>query len=165
MLGLVSALARLSSVWLLRVYARVYVELFRGLPALLTIIIVGFALPIALDLKIPDLEIPGVATLSGAGILALGLVAGAYMSETIRAGLQAVPEGQTEAARSLGMSPTQTTVFVVIPQAFRIIVPPHGQRGHPPAEGHRPAVGAGHDHRQQGAHQVRPRRRVRATST
>lgn len=123
-LGLVSALARLSSVWLLRAYARVYVELFRGLPALLTIIIVGYALPIALDLKVPDVEIPGVATLSGAGILALGLVSGAYMSETIRAGLQAVPTGQTEAARSLGMSPTQTTVFVVIPQAFRIIVPP-----------------------------------------
>lgn len=123
-LGLVSALARLSSVWLLRAYARVYVELFRGLPALLTIIIVGYALPIALDLSVPDVEIPGVATLSGAGILALGLVAGAYMSETIRAGLQAVPKGQTEAARSLGMSPTQTTIFVVIPQAFRIIVPP-----------------------------------------
>jgi polar amino acid transport system permease protein len=123
-LGLVSALARLSSVWLLRAYARVYVELFRGLPALLTIIIVGYALPIALDLRVPDVEIPGVATLSGAGILALGLVAGAYMSETIRAGLQAVPKGQTEAARSLGMSPTQTTIFVVIPQAFRIIVPP-----------------------------------------
>ncbi len=123
-LGLVSALARLSSVWLLRAYARFYVELFRGLPALLTIIVMGFALPIALDIKIPDLEIPGVASLSGAGILALGLVAGAYMSETIRAGLQAVPKGQTEAARSLGMSPTQTTLFVIIPQAFRIIIPP-----------------------------------------
>lgn len=123
-LGLLSALARLSSVWLLRTYARVYVELFRGLPALLTIFLIGFALPIALDIRIPDVDIPGIATLSGAGILALGLVAGAYLSETIRAGLQAVPVGQTEAARSLGMNPTQTTVFVVIPQAFRIIVPP-----------------------------------------
>lgn len=123
-LGLLTALARLSSVWLLRAYARVYVELFRGLPALLTIILVGFALPIALGIRIPEVVIPGVATLEGAGILALGLVAGAYLSETIRAGLQAVPEGQTEAARSLGMSPTQTTIFVVIPQAFRIIIPP-----------------------------------------
>lgn len=123
-LGLLTALARLSSVWLLRFYARAYVELFRGLPALLTIILVGFALPIALGIRIPEVEIPGVATLEGAGILALALVAGAYLSETIRAGLQAVPKGQVEAARSLGMSPTQTTVFVVIPQAFRIIIPP-----------------------------------------
>ncbi|MGI8938562.1 MAG: amino acid ABC transporter permease [Iamia sp.] len=123
-LGLLSALARLSSVWLLRAYARAYVELFRGLPALLTIILIGFAIPIALGIKVPRVEIAGVASLSGAGILALGLVAGAYLSETIRAGLQAVPEGQTEAARSLGMSPTQTTIFVVIPQAFRIIIPP-----------------------------------------
>lgn len=123
-LGLLSALARISSVWLLRTYARIYVELFRGLPALLTIILIGFALPIALDIKIPRVELGGFASLSGAGILALGLVAGAYLSETIRAGLQAVPKGQTEAARSLGMSPTKTTIFVVIPQAFRIIIPP-----------------------------------------
>ena len=123
-LGMLSALARLSSVWLLRAYARLYVELFRGLPALLTIFLVGFALPIALGLRIPDLTIGSFAELSGAGILALGLVAGAYMSETIRAGLQAVPKGQAEAARSLGLSSGQTTVFVIIPQAFRIIIPP-----------------------------------------
>ena len=55
---------------------------------------------------------------------ALGLVAAAYMAETIRAGIQAVPRGQTEAARSLGMSPGWAMVSIVLPQAFRIILPP-----------------------------------------
>lgn len=117
--GVVSALARRSPIALLRAYGRAYVELFRGLPALLTIFIVGFGLPIGLGIRVPT-----IAGLSGAGVLALALVAGAYMSETIRAGLQAVPKGQVEAARSLGMSGFQTTVFVVVPQAFRIVIPP-----------------------------------------
>ena len=60
----------------------------------------------------------------GIATLALGLVGGAYMAETIRAGIQAVPKGQTEAARSLGMSQTWAMVSIVIPQAFRIILPP-----------------------------------------
>ncbi len=117
--GLTAALARRSSIVLFRVVARLYIELFRGLPALLTIILVGFALPIGMGIRVPS-----VLGLSGAGILALGLVAGAYMAETVRAGLQAVPKGQTEAALSLGLAPAQTTRFVVIPQAFRIVVPP-----------------------------------------
>ena len=56
--------------------------------------------------------------------LALGIVAAAYMAETIRAGIQAVPKGQMEAARSLGMSHSRAMVSVVVPQAFRIILPP-----------------------------------------
>ena len=56
--------------------------------------------------------------------LALGLVGAAYMAETIRAGIQAVPKGQMEAARSLGMSHGRAMVSIVIPQAFRIILPP-----------------------------------------
>jgi polar amino acid transport system permease protein len=58
------------------------------------------------------------------GVIALGLVAGAYMAETIRAGIEAVPKGQVEAARSLGMSPFWAMTSIVIPQAFRIIIPP-----------------------------------------
>ena len=57
-------------------------------------------------------------------MLSLGLVGAAYMAETIRAGIQAVPKGQTEAARSLGMSQGRATVSIVIPQAFRIVLPP-----------------------------------------
>ena len=58
------------------------------------------------------------------GLIGLILVASAYMAETIRAGIQAVPKGQTEAARSLGMSPMKTTFWIVVPQGFRIIIPP-----------------------------------------
>ena len=57
-------------------------------------------------------------------MLALGLVAAAYMAETIRAGIQAVPKGQMEAARSLGMSHGRAMVSIIIPQAFRIVLPP-----------------------------------------
>ena len=58
------------------------------------------------------------------GSVGLALVAGAYMAETIRAGIEAVPKGQTEAARSLGMSQTRTMFTIILPQAFRIIIPP-----------------------------------------
>jgi polar amino acid transport system permease protein len=57
-------------------------------------------------------------------MLSLGLVGAAYMAETIRAGIQAVPKGQVEAARSLGMSAARAMITIVIPQAFRIILPP-----------------------------------------
>jgi polar amino acid transport system permease protein len=56
--------------------------------------------------------------------VALSLVAGAYLAETIRAGIEAVPRGQIEAARSLGMTHAQTLRFVVVPQAFRVVIPP-----------------------------------------
>ncbi|MEO6987888.1 MAG: amino acid ABC transporter permease [Aquihabitans sp.] len=118
-LGLTMALLRLSSIRAYRWFAAIYIEIFRGLPALLTITIVGFLTPIALGISFP--KIFGV---NSAGIVALSLVAGAYLAETIRAGIQAVPKGQVEAARSLGMSHTATMRSVVIPQAFRVVIPP-----------------------------------------
>ncbi|ALO93030.1 amino acid ABC transporter permease [Streptomyces olivaceoviridis] len=117
-LGMVIALMRLSSVGPYRWLASVYIEIFRGLPALLIFIFVGVAVPLAF----PGTEIPGGTY--GKVALALGLVSAAYMAETIRAGIQAVPKGQTEAARSLGFSPAKAMVSIVIPQAFRIILPP-----------------------------------------
>jgi polar amino acid transport system permease protein len=116
-IGLFMALMRLSSIRPYRWFATVYIEVFRGLPALLTIVFIGFGLPIALNLRIPF-------GIRGAGILALAIVAGAYIAETIRAGIEAVPRGQMEAARSLGMSYSRAMVSIVIPQAFRIIIPP-----------------------------------------
>jgi polar amino acid transport system permease protein len=118
-IGLSVALMRRAEVRVYRWVAAIYVEIFRGLPALLTIFLVGFILPTALDLRFPD-----IAGLSSAAIIALALVYGAYIAETIRAGLEAVPRGQAEAARSLGMSQSRTMVSIVIPQAFRIIIPP-----------------------------------------
>lgn len=114
-LGLVLALMRLSSVPPYRWLATVYIEFFRGVPALLVFIALGFGVPIAFQVVIDQ-----YVTV----MLALGLVGAAYMAETIRAGIQAVPRGQVEAARSLGMSQGRAMRSIVIPQAFRIVLPP-----------------------------------------
>ncbi|MDX1622039.1 MAG: amino acid ABC transporter permease [Nitriliruptorales bacterium] len=116
-LGLVLALMKMSSVRPYRWIATSYIELLRGLPALVTIILIGFGLPITLGINIPG------GTL-GKATVGLGLVAAAYMAETIRAGIEAVPKGQMEAARSLGMSHFWAMTSIIIPQAFRIIIPP-----------------------------------------
>ncbi len=116
--GLLLALMRLSSIGPYRWFATTYIEVFRGLPALLTIFLVGLGLPIAFG---RDARIPGTY---GPGMVGLGLVAAAYMAETIRAGIQAVPRGQVEAARSLGMTYNRAMASIVIPQAFRIVIPP-----------------------------------------
>lgn len=115
-LGTLLALMRLSTVGPYRWIATLYIEFFRGIPALLVVIAFGYAVPIALGVRIDSV-------IAKAG-LALGMVSAAYIAETLRAGIQAVPKGQVEAARSLGMSPTRTLVQVVIPQAFRIVLPP-----------------------------------------
>jgi polar amino acid transport system permease protein len=115
-LGTVIALMRMSSVGLYRWIAVIYIEFFRGIPALLVVISFGYAVPIAFGVNIGS-----VITKAA---LALGLVSAAYIAETVRAGLQAVPTGQVEAARSLGMSHGRTLATVVIPQAFRIVLPP-----------------------------------------
>ena len=117
-LGMVIALMRLSSVRPYRWVAGLYIEIFRGLPALLIFVFIGVAVPLAF----PGTEIAGGTY--GKVALALGLVAAAYMAETIRAGIQAVPKGQMEAARSLGFSPARAMISIIIPQAFRIILPP-----------------------------------------
>lgn len=115
-LALVLALMRLSPLRPYRWFAAVWIELFRGMPALITIIAIGFAVPIALGTRVPGVF--------GPGSVALALVYSAYMAETIRAGIEAVPRGQAEAARSLGMSGARTMASIVLPQAFRIIIPP-----------------------------------------
>jgi len=117
-LGMLIALMRLSSVGPYRWVAGIYIEIFRGLPALLIFIFIGVAVPLAF----PGTEIVGGTY--GKVALALGLVAAAYMAETIRAGIQAVPKGQMEAARSLGFSPARAMISIIVPQAFRIILPP-----------------------------------------
>lgn len=113
--GLVLALMRLSNAGVYRVLAGAYIEFFRGLPALLVFLAVGSGIPLAFGANLNRYV---------AIMIALGLVSAAYLAETIRAGIQAVPAGQVEAARSLGMSPAVTMVWIVIPQAFKIILPP-----------------------------------------
>lgn len=115
-LGLVLALMRLSPVGPYRWLAKLYIEFFRGLPALLVFIAIGTGVPLAF----PGTFLNRYVIV----MLALGLVGAAYIAETIRAGIEAVPKGQVEAARSLGMSSSRAMVSIVIPQAFRIILPP-----------------------------------------
>lgn len=115
-IALVLALMRLSSVGVYRWLATIYIEFFRGLPALVVFLVMGFGLPVAFEgFNLPQLTIITIA---------LGLVSSAYMAETIRAGIQAVPKGQIEAARSLGMSSSRAMFTIVLPQAMRIILPP-----------------------------------------
>lgn len=116
-LALVLALMRLSPIPPYRWISTVYIEVFRGLPALVTIILFGFGFALAFGWNPPG----GVV---GAGLLALVVTYSAYMAETLRAGLQAVPAGQLEAARSLGMGGLHTMVSVQLPQAIRIVIPP-----------------------------------------
>ena len=116
-LGTILALMRLSSVGPYRWIATVYIEFFRGLPAIIVLLAFGL-----LPLAFPGLEIP--FGIYGPVWSALGIVAAAYMAETIRAGIQAVPKGQVEAARSLGMPAGAATRKIVLPQAFRIVTPP-----------------------------------------
>jgi len=94
-----------------------FIELFRGMPALLTILIMAFAIPIAFKVSFP-----GGST--GGGLVALILVTAAYGAEIVRAGIEAVPKGQWEAAKSLGMPYLRTVVSVILPQAIRIVIPP-----------------------------------------
>ncbi len=115
--GLALALMKLSSVRPYRWLASTYIEIFRALPALVTIMLVGFAIPILFQVNVPG-------GFLGKVTLGLGIVAAAYMAETIRAGIEAVPKGQMEAARSLGMTHSRAMASIIIPQAFRIIIPP-----------------------------------------
>ncbi|MGD9961125.1 amino acid ABC transporter permease [Nocardioides sp.] len=116
--GLILALMRLSSVGPYRWLATLVVEFFRGVPALIVFIGFAFGIPLAFSGR----SLPGGTF--GTVTVALGLVGAAYMAETIRAGIQAVPKGQLEAARSLGMTQGRAMISIVIPQAFRIILPP-----------------------------------------
>lgn len=116
--GLIIAMMKLSSIGPYRWFANAYVELFRGLPALVVLFMVAYGIPNAF----PGFQFPG--DIYGKVMVGLGLTAAAYMAETIRAGIQAVPKGQVEAARTLGMSYPKTMANIVLPQAFRIIIPP-----------------------------------------
>ena len=91
----------------------------RGLPTLLVLYLLAYAVPTVFG---PDNKFFG--NFYVLVTLGLGGVAAAYMSETIRAGVQAVPKGQMEAARTLGMTSGRALISVILPQAFRIIIPP-----------------------------------------
>jgi polar amino acid transport system permease protein len=133
-LGIVFALMRLSANWLLTGASWAYISFFRGTPLLVQIIFFFniAALYPMIDLGIPfgpsfvHIDANEAITPFVAGLLALGLNEGAYMSEIVRAGVISVDEGQTEASKALGMTRMQTMRRVVLPQAMRVIIPPTG---------------------------------------
>ena len=117
MIGLFVGIAELSRYCWLRIPAKVYVDFIRGTPLLVQIFIIYFALPVIIGTRID----PFVAA-----VTACSINSGAYVAEIFRSGIQSIDRGQTEAGRSLGMSWTQTMVNIVIPQAFRRIIPQLG---------------------------------------
>ncbi len=112
-LGLITGLARISENFTARGLAMLYVECIRGTPLLVQIFIAYFFLGTVFDLS-----------RNVCGIGALALFAGAYVAEIVRAGIQAIPKGQMEASRSLGMTALQTMKDIILPQAFKKILPP-----------------------------------------
>ena len=129
-LGVVIAIMRLSRNRLLSSTAWSYTWFFRGTPVLVQIALLYYGTPYLLGVDLFPLDIHlGGLDLQGAvlaGILALGVNEGAYMSEIVRAGILSVDPGQSEAAKSLGMTYRLTMSRIVLPQALRVIVPPLG---------------------------------------
>ena len=112
--GVILALGRVSRFWFFRAPAGAFVYFVRGLPLIMVIFWAYFLVPLALGTAVPDF-----VTM----IYALVFFEAAYLAEIIRAGIQGVPKGQTEAARSLGMSYLQSMVRIVLPQALRNMIP------------------------------------------
>ena len=115
-LGVLAGLGKLSAVLPLRWLSQFYVWLIRGTPLLLQILFVWLVLPQILPASIQISDFACAAT-------ALALNIGAYNAECVRAGILAVPHGQVEAARALGLSPFQTFMDIVLPQSMRVALP------------------------------------------
>ena len=113
-IGIVAALMGMSKVPLFRAINRVFVLIIRGTPLLVQAYFIYFGVTGVLGIRMSAFT---------AGVIALSLNAGGYMSEIFRGGIQAVDPGQREAARSLGLSASQTTWRIIIPQAIRICIP------------------------------------------
>lgn len=115
LLGTLVALARLSPLKWLSALALAYIELVRGTPLLVQIFLIFFGLPQLLERPINEFL---------AGVIAFSINSSAYVAEIVRAGIQGVPRGQSEASLSLGFSPTATLQHIVLPQAFTRVLPP-----------------------------------------
>ncbi len=122
-LGLIMALGKLSKYKVLRGLASVYVEIIRGTPLFVQVLILAYGVPYLINTLSEGAVRFNWDPLYLVGILACGFNSGAYLAEIIRSGIQAVDNGQTEAARSLGMTKGQNMRFIVLPQALKIILP------------------------------------------
>lgn len=114
-LGLITGLGRISRNRFINSVASIYVEVVRGIPLLVQLFYIYYAL--GRFVRLPDMV---------AAVIAMSLCYGAYMGEVFRAGIESIHKGQTEAARSLGFNTAQTMRYVIVPQAWRTILPPVG---------------------------------------
>jgi general L-amino acid transport system permease protein len=136
-IGLVAGIARLSDNWLVRQIAKVYVETLRNLPLLIQLLFWYFVVFLTLPSAENAIHL-GIAQISRSGITLFGLAlspefsslcagltfyTGTFIAEIVRGGIQGVDRGQREAARALGLSPSQTLKLVVLPQALRSMIP------------------------------------------
>ncbi|MGB7606501.1 MAG: amino acid ABC transporter permease, partial [Lutisporaceae bacterium] len=116
-LGVLLALMKLSKNLLLKTFSSSYIELVRGTPLLVQLYIIYYGLPRLLGVDFGDITL---------GIIAISLNSAAYVGEIIRAGILSIDKGQMEAARSLGMSHKMAMIYIIIPQAFKNILPALG---------------------------------------
>ncbi len=128
--GLIGGLGRLSKNWLIHGIATIYVEVIRGIPALVQLFFWYFAFPSIIQDLGRRLNFPAfenyLANPIAMAVLGLTVCYSAYMSEVYRAGIQSISRGQMEAARSLGMTYIQAMRYIILPQAVRVILPPVG---------------------------------------
>nr|WP_285856340.1 amino acid ABC transporter permease [Paenibacillus illinoisensis] len=115
-LGVLVALLRISRMWPIKFLASAYIELIRGTPMLVQILIIHYGLTVI------GINLPAFMS----GVVALTINSSAYMAEVFRAGIQAIDKGQTEAARSLGLTHDMTLRYIILPQAFRNMLPAIG---------------------------------------
>lgn len=114
LIGLVVALLRLAPIKILNWIAKIFVDAIRGTPFIVQLFFIYFGLNSLGFFSLDN---------TTAGIVTVAINAGAYFSEIIRAGIQSIDKGQTEAARSLGLNATQNMRFIILPQAFRRMLP------------------------------------------
>jgi general L-amino acid transport system permease protein len=138
--GVTVGIARLSSNWLVRQLALIYVEVLRNTPLLLQLFFWYFAVFLSFPPQTQPISVGGIVLLSNRGInlpgnvqlspefsallLGLTLYTGAFIAEVVRGGIQAVPKGQWEAARAMGLKPALIMRLVIFPQALRVMIPP-----------------------------------------
>ena len=116
-IGIIFGLFSVSSNKVLKGITRVYVDIIRGTPLLVQAFLIYFGISQALSLRIPAMT---------AGVITLSINAGAYMTEIVRGGIEAVDQGQMEAASALGLSHFQAMRYVILPQAIRSVIPALG---------------------------------------
>ena len=116
-LGLLLALGRRSKLPLIRWLCVVYIELFRGVPLFVLLLLAYYVVPLFIPSDTAD---PSVVVRA---IVAITMFTAAYVAEIVRGGLQSLPKGQTEAAQALGLSPIKTMALIVLPQALRNVIP------------------------------------------